>query len=118
MVWLGSWEEADPKNESKVLSPLDFITFDRGVLMAAVPEPIAGLMSLDFAESLRLDRMAGRCGRWDRPMLLGPQRAARAKRGKPVFHDDCRREHRLSYFRDYQAARAAPGGPNDGGSSR
>jgi hypothetical protein len=114
LVWFGSWEEPNPDNESKVLTPLDFITFDRGVFMASVPESIAGLVALDFAESLRLDRMAGRCARCDRPMLLSAQRAARAKRGKTVFHEDCHREHRLSYFRGYQADRATPGGPNDG----
>ena len=83
--------------------------------MASVPEPLAGLVALDFAESLRLDRMAGRCARCDRPMLLDAQRAARARRGRPVFHDDCHREHRLSYWRGYQASRAMPGGANDGG---
>lgn len=117
LIWLASWEEADPANESPVLSPLDLITFDRGVFMASVPESLAGLVALDFAESLRLDRMAGRCARCDRPMLLSAQRAARAKRGKPVFHEECHAEHRLSYFRDYQAARAARGargGPHDG----
>lgn len=114
LIWLGSWEESNPDNESQVLSPGDFITFDRGVFMASVPESLAGLVALDFAESLRLDRMAGRCARCDRPMLLNAQRASRAKRGKDVFHDDCHREHRLTYWRGYQAARAAPGGANDG----
>jgi hypothetical protein len=114
LIWLGSWEEANPENESQVLSPLDFITFDRGVFLASVPQSLAGLIALDFAESLRLDRMAGRCARCDRPMLLNGQRSARAKRGKPVFHDDCHREHRLLYWRDYQAGRLVPGGPNDG----
>ncbi len=115
LIWLGSWEEANPDNESQVLTPSDFITFDRGSFLAPVPESLAGLIALDFAESLRLDRMAGRCARCDRPMLLSAQRAARAKRGKPVFHEDCHREHRLSYFRGYQAARTTLGGPNDGG---
>jgi hypothetical protein len=114
LIWLGSWEEANPDNESAVLSPLDFITFDRGVFRSEEPESLAGLVALDFGESLRLDRMAGRCARCDRPMLLNAQRAARARRGKPIFHEDCHREHRLSYWRGYQARRAIPGGPNDG----
>jgi hypothetical protein len=114
LVWLASWEEADPDNQSPVLTPSDLITFDRGSFLASVPESLAGLVALDFAESLRLDRMAGRCARCDRPMLLNGQRSARAKRGKPIFHDDCHREHRLSYWRDYQAGRLPRGGPNDG----
>lgn len=114
LIWLASWEEANPDDEDRVLTPMDFITFDRGVLMASIPESLAGLVALDFAESLRLDRMAGRCARCDRPMLLNAQRGARARRGRPVFHDECHREHRLSYWRGYQARRTAPGGPNDG----
>lgn len=117
LIWLASWEEADPGSGRLVISALDLITFDRGVFMASVPESLIGLVALDFAESLRLDRIAGRCARCDRPMLLTAQRAARAKRGKTVFHEGCHAEHRLSYFREYQvarAARAARGGPDDG----
>lgn len=117
LIWLASWEESDPDNSSPVISPLDLITFDRGVFLASVPETLAGLVALDFAESLRLDRIAGRCAKCDRSMLLSGQRAARARRGKTVFHEECHTEHRLSYFRTYQAnrvARAARGGPTDG----
>lgn len=117
LVWLANWEEADPESPRVMISPLDLITFDRGVFMAAVPETLAGLVALDFAESLRLDRIAGRCARCDRPMLLTAQQAARARRGKTIFHEECHAEHRLSYFRDYQAtraARSARGGPDDG----
>ena len=114
LVWLANWEESDPGNESPVVSPLDFITFDRGVFMASMPESLAGLVALDFAESLRLDAMAGKCARCGRPMLLSGQRASRARRGQPVFHEGCHREHRLSYFRGYQAGRVVRDGPNDG----
>lgn len=117
LIWLASWEEIDQEPRGRAISMHDLATFDRGVFMSVVPESLVGLVALDFAESLRLDRRAGRSARCDRPMLLSAQRAARARRGKAVFHEECHAEHRQSYFREYQARRAAQavrGGPDDG----
>jgi hypothetical protein len=88
------------------LSPLDLITFDRGVLSAALPESLSALVALDFTESLRLDRAAGRCARCRQPMLFTAQQSAVAKRGRPVFDRECFRQHRLEYGREYKRRRS------------
>jgi hypothetical protein len=105
LIWLGDFEEADHENESSVISMADMIVFDRGVFPAIVPESLVGLVAFDFAESLRLDRAAGRCERCHQPLLLTAQQSARARRGLPVFHRSCHAEHRLAYFRQYQQGR-------------
>jgi hypothetical protein len=104
-AWLGDFELANPDDDAEVSTPLDLITFDRGVLSSVVPEALSGLIALDFVESLRLDRAAGRCHRCRQPMLLTPQQGARSSRGEPVFHPDCHEEHRYEYGRNYQRRR-------------
>lgn len=112
LVWLGHIEPVDLDDEP-ISAMLDRdITFDYGVLSVAIPESLSGLVALDFVESLRLDRAAGRCHRCLQPMVLKPQQRARARRGAPVFHPDCFREHRLTYGREYQRSRTNLGKPN------
>ena len=107
LVWLGDFEESLPDSESIKVDMSDLITFDRGVLTAVIPESLTGLIAMDFAESLRLDRSAGRCKTCGQPMLLTAQQAARARRGAPVFHRECHAQHRREYYRNYHAARGA-----------
>jgi hypothetical protein len=106
LVWLGDFEEGRPDSDSTEIDLSELITFDRGVLAAIVPESLSGLVAMDFAESLRLDRAAGRCFRCGQAMLLTAQQAARGSRGERVFHRECHLEHRREYYRRYHAGRA------------
>lgn len=78
--------------------------FDRGVFAAVLPETAEAVFALDFVETLRSDRMTGLCALCARPLLLTSQQAARASRGRPVYHPGCHDEHRRRYVRDFQRA--------------
>lgn len=104
LIWLGNAEpilpEDSPDGEGHVL------TWDGGVFPALVPETISGAIALDYADGLARHRRVAVCGHCNRAVVMSNQQVARDRKGLPVFHDACAREHRLGYFRDYQRGRA------------
>jgi hypothetical protein len=100
LIWFGTLEptiEIDSEGEPRYNGPL--IAHDRGVFAAQVPESLTGLVLLDLTEQLGLDRTVGRCGHCGRLMTISAWQSSRARRGDPIYHTDCRDEHRLIYFR-------------------
>lgn len=104
IVWLVDTELALDPNAPDPDAVVDLIV-DRGVFSAVIPETLAGLIALDFVETLRLDPKTGICAECGRPVLLSPQRAARTRRGDPVYHVDCGQAHRRQWIREYQRNR-------------
>ena len=106
LVWLGNAEpilpEDSPDGEGHVL------TWDGGVFPALVPETISGTIALDYADGLARHRRVAVCAHCNRAVVLSNQRAARDRKGLPIYHEVCAREHRLGYFRSYQRRRAHP----------
>jgi hypothetical protein len=86
--------------------PLE-ITDDHGVFPTVIPETIAGVVALDLVGTFRRERDIGACGECGGWMLLSGQKAARVENGGNVYHDACRDEHRLAYFRRHSKARYA-----------
>ena len=103
LVWIADFEEADPDN----MRSSEWITFDRGVIAARVPETLRGLLLLEFADDLGLGHRILSCSHCGEPLVLSRQRAARAAKGQPVYHSDCHAKHRLAYFRERSASRRA-----------
>jgi hypothetical protein len=108
LIWLGDMETYDPDNgDSFEMTSSKIVTFDRGVFPALVPQSLAGLVALDFARYLRLDRGYAACQFCGVPVQLSGAQAARARRHEAVFHPECHLRHRLQYGRSYQRRRAA-----------
>jgi hypothetical protein len=104
LVWLSDTEmsfDADDPDPLEVVP----LTVDRGVFTMTIPESLTGLVVLDFVETLRTDPQTGRCAQCGSPLVVTPQQAARQRKGDPIYHDDCRAEHRLCYVREYQRSR-------------
>lgn len=97
-VWLGTYEWFDDDDDERASQALPEV-FSKGVFGAEIPESIKGLIALDFSEQLRLDRSTARCAHCGSLMVLNARQKGRAGRGDPVYHEDCRDEHRLGYFR-------------------
>jgi hypothetical protein len=79
--------------------------FDRGVFATAIPETVAGVVALDFVESLRREptiAACAECGLW---VDMSSQQAARSQRGMPIYHRECHDQHRVRYVRAYQRLR-------------
>lgn len=79
--------------------------FDRGVFATVIPETIAGVVALDFVETLRREPMiapCAECGLW---VEMSPQQVARSQAGKPIYHHECHAQHRVRYVRTYQQRR-------------
>ena len=81
------------------------LTWDRGVFAAEVPDTLTGLVLLDFSEQLGRDRSAAVCAHCGGLFAVNTRQAGRARQGMPVYHADCRDEHRLGYFRRKSRAR-------------
>lgn len=81
------------------------LTVDGGVFPALVPESLSAVFALDYADGLAGHRRVAQCSRCRRALVVSNQQAARVRKGMPVYHDDCAREHRLGYYRSYQQAR-------------
>jgi len=75
------------------------IYMDRGVFRADIPETIGGLVALDLTEQLGHDRTTGICAGCRGLLALTDRQAGCARRGQPVYHEDCLRQHRLLYWR-------------------
>jgi hypothetical protein len=84
--------------------PLE-ITDDHGVFPTVIAETIAGVVALDLVGTFWREREVGQCGACGRWMLLSGQQAARVEKGGSAYHDSCRDEHRLAYFRQHSKAR-------------
>lgn len=79
--------------------------YDRGVFAAVIPETIAGVVALDFIETLRREPTiapCAECGLW---VEMSRQQVARSQAGKPIYHHDCHAHHRVQYVRSYQQRR-------------
>lgn len=76
--------------------------YDRGVFATVVPETVAGVVALDFVETLRREPTIGTCAECGLCVELTPQQIARHKAGRPVYHPGCFEQHRRQYVRDYQ----------------
>lgn len=83
------------------------LSVDGGVFPALVPESLSAVFALDYADGLAGHRRVAQCNRCRRALVVSNQQAARVRKGMPVYHDECAREHRLGYYRDYQQARRA-----------
>lgn len=91
--------EESPDGEAHIL------TVNAGVFPALVPESISGAIALDYTEGLARHRRVAVCGHCNRAVVLSNQRAARARKALPVYHQECAHEHRLGYYRGYQRQR-------------
>jgi hypothetical protein len=100
LVWFGDAEYDYHRSAEGWVSTATW--FNRGVFAAVVPETAEAVFALDFVETLRSDRTTGLCALCGRPLLLTSQQAARATRGRPVYHPGCHDEHRRRYVRDFQ----------------
>lgn len=110
LVWLGDVEvgfEAEAAPGPGGTAPLVPLVVDRGVIDVLVPETLAGLVVLDFVESLRERHGYAACAVCRRLVVLDPRRAGRHRRGEPVYHPDCHAEFRLRVVRDAQRRRRA-----------
>jgi hypothetical protein len=79
--------------------------FDRGVFATVIPETIAGVVVLDFVETLRREPTiapCAECGLW---VEMSPQQVARSQAGKAIYHPGCHDQHRVRYVRAYQHGR-------------
>lgn len=111
LVWLLDTEwvfDSDGPDPGEAI-PLDV---DRGVFAAVIPESLLGLVALDFVETLRMDPRTGKCAQCGQPVVLTPQQASRARKGEPIYHEDCGAEHRVRYVRDCQRRRRQNAAPN------
>ncbi|MDL2335091.1 MAG: hypothetical protein QFC55_03565 [Chloroflexota bacterium] len=81
------------------------LTVDGGVFPAFVPESLAGVFALDYADGLAGHRRVAQCGRCERALVISNQQAARIGKGLPIYHRECAQEHRRDYYREYQRAR-------------
>jgi hypothetical protein len=81
------------------------IYMDRGVFGADIPETLEALVALDLSEQLGQGRRVGICARCRRPLQLTDRQEGRAKRGQPVYHENCWAEQRLDYWRGKARAR-------------
>ncbi len=100
LIWFGTLEPTihfDDDGEPSFGGPM--LAMDRGVFPADVPESLLALVLLDLTEQLGHGRGTGRCGQCGRLMVLNARQDGRARRGEPVYHPECRDEHRLTYFR-------------------
>lgn len=102
LVWFegGTWRVSIQRDGKWV----DTI-FDRGVFATVIPETIAGVVALDFIETLRREPLiapCAECGLW---VEMSPQQAARSQAGKPIYHHECHAQHRVRYVRTYQHRR-------------
>ncbi|MFN8628852.1 MAG: hypothetical protein U0838_00600 [Chloroflexota bacterium] len=110
LVWLGDVEiafDAEAVPGPGGTAPLVPLVVDRGVIDVLVPETLAGLVVLDFVESLRERHGYAACAVCRRLVVLDPRRAGRHRRGEPVYHPDCHAEFRLRVVRDAQRRRRA-----------
>jgi hypothetical protein len=106
LVWFGSFEVLiEPDDEKGLVVSDRTFWIERGVFPATVPETLTGLVVLDLSEQLGHGRKTGVCVQCRRLMPLTERQAGRARRGQPVYHEDCREEHRLVYFRNYARGR-------------
>jgi hypothetical protein len=96
-VWLGTYEFVDHDDSDTSDSFPE--AFERGVFAADVPETLKGLIALDYSEQLGNDHTTGRCAQCGALMEVDGRQRGRVRRGEPVYHPDCRDEHRLVYFR-------------------
>lgn len=79
--------------------------FDRGVFTTVIPETVAGVVALDFVETLGREpsiALCAECGLW---VEMSPQQGARSQVGKPIYHHECHEQHRVRYVRAYQRGR-------------
>ena len=79
------------------------LTVNGGVFPALVPESISVDIALDYTERLARNRRVAACAYCNRAVVLSNQQAGRARKGLPVYHDECARVHRLDYHRGYRA---------------
>lgn len=100
LVWYGTFEPVPVRlADGSLDADGGILTFDRGVFAAQVPDTLAGLVLLDFSEQLGRDRTAASCAHCHGLFPVNARQAGRARLGLPVYHEDCRDEHRLGYFR-------------------
>lgn len=81
--------------------------FDRGVFASVIPETIAGVVALDFVETLRREPTIAPCAECGLYVEMSPQQVARSQGGKSIYHPDCHDQHRVRYVRAYQHRRRA-----------
>jgi hypothetical protein len=81
------------------------IYLDRGVFAVDLPETLEALVALDLSEQLGQGRSVGLCARCRRPLQLTDRQEGRARRGQPVYHENCWTEQRLVYWRGKARAR-------------
>ena len=79
--------------------------YDRGVSTTVIPETLAGVVALDFVETLQREPTLGRCAGCGLFLVLTPQQSGRHRAGQAIYHPECDREHRLKYVREYQRQR-------------
>ncbi len=107
LIWLGDTlpafdhQQLDDEGEP-MLVPL---VIDRGTFDALLPETLAGLVTLDLVEMLRVGQRRALCTVCRKLVVLNARRAGRARRGEPVYHSDCHEAYRLRFVRDYQRNR-------------
>jgi len=102
LVWFegGTWRLSIQRDGKWVET-----VFDRGVFTTVIPESIAGVVALDFTETLQREPMiapCAECGLW---VEMSPQQVARSQAGKPIYHHGCHDQHRVRYIRNYQRQR-------------
>ena len=77
--------EESPDGDAHVLTVIG------GVFPALVPESISGAVALDYTEGLARHRRVAVCAHCNRAVVLSNQQAGRARKGLPVYHDECAR---------------------------
>lgn len=102
LVWFegGTWGLSIQRDGKRVDT-----VFDRGVFATVVPETIAGVVALDFVETLGREPTiapCAECGLW---VEMSPQQVARSQAGKSIYHHECHDQHRVRYVRAYQHRR-------------
>lgn len=107
LIWLGdtvpAFDDVHFDHEGEpMLVPL---VVDRGTFDALLPETLAGLVTLDLVEMLRVGQRRALCAVCRKLVVLNARRAGRARRGEAVYHPDCHEAYRQRFVREYQRNR-------------